>query len=146
MANKKKPRQPVWQLCVPCRLVCVRVLEGEGTSVVWPRENSKMRRHSLSPLTAGSLPSECCVSVDWLTLTLQVHVFNLIRGPLPFSHHLDVADPGGLPKSVLSQWSTLEPFMPDPGLFESRAVVLDVTLGLCMISAESAGSRALPHL
>jgi hypothetical protein len=104
MANKKKPRQPVWQWCVPCRLVCVRVLE-EGTSVVWLRELQDEETPFVTTYRPGVGP-EGCVSVDWLTLSLQMPVFNLIRGPLPFSHHLDLADPGGPPKSVLSQWST----------------------------------------
>jgi hypothetical protein len=124
-------------------LVCVSVLEGVNPTVIWPSE-----LQDEEALFIPTLPSECCVSVDCFTLTSSMHVFHLIPDPLPFAHL--IRGRPTRPATVCSVTMVhLEiSFMlcnvmvgPDPGLFESRAEILDVTLRLCMMSAENAGSR-----
>jgi hypothetical protein len=72
-------RSPVQQQGVLHRLMCPCL--GESTPVVWPRELQDEDRPSVGPL-----PSECCVSVDWLAYTLQMPVVHIIPGQLPLSH------------------------------------------------------------
>jgi hypothetical protein len=113
-------------------LVCVSVLEGESTQVIWPRElqDEEVQFVPTYRPGVGPLPSECCVSIDCFTLTTLLDAC-LPSHPRPAAMRsfdpLAAAGPGGSPQSVLLQWSILwrHPLCP----LHSRCAMLWWVLG-----------------
>ncbi len=105
----------------------------------------------MSQLTAHlAFSAELLHQVRFVPLTFQMHVGNLIPGPLPFVEPRQAQEPrhslfysedpnfsGDL--NALPQPVCHVVVGPDPRLLEGRAEALDVALCLCRMAAESAG-------